>query len=41
MRIDRKIVPTDGAKLLMHSFRLVTWHADLTLGLTTLSVDAA
>jgi hypothetical protein len=22
-----KIVPTDGAKLLMHSFRLMTWHA--------------
>jgi hypothetical protein len=29
----RKIVPTDGAKLLIHSFRLVTWHAYMTLGL--------
>jgi hypothetical protein len=33
----KKSVPTDEAKLLMHSFQLMTWHAsDLTaLGLDT------
>jgi hypothetical protein len=28
-------------KLLMHSFRLVTWHAYLTLGLTAPSMNTA